>query len=175
MTKFFLRKAFLCLVLLILLACGSQKNPSGKGIMPIPDTSTPPEQKVDDAHTLKLRSEALKLTHITQEWKTNLLLQPDGAEDYMKLQKRFPFPIQFNGWVTVDHIAHDFQTCAQNAGMEPQFILNDDQNGQQVIHPGDKVPVRLEKIYDIIVELENTALCQNIDVQFGVLYGTNDE
>ena len=92
----------------------------------------------------------------------------------MRLQKIFLFPIQFNGWVTLDNVANNFAKCAQDNNEQPQFFLEDDHNGSVALTLGEKVYVGLEKLYEVRVEYPNQGLCKTVDVEFGVLYGTNE-
>ncbi len=155
-----------------LVACGSSKS----GFDPGPTPHLGRRQKpVSDKDTLTLKTESLKLTHITQVWQLNALNQEKGTEKYLRVQKTFPFPIQFNGWVTLDNVTHTTGGCEnRGTGEDPVFALEDDHNGYVVLKPGDRIPVGLEKLYDLVVEFPNQGLCQSVDIQFGVLYGTND-
>lgn len=154
-----------------LLACGNSKNGFDPGPMP---NFGKRQRPVPDKETLVLKDENLKLTHFTQTWKLNSFAQADGAEKYLRLQKIFIFPIQFNGWVTLDNIEHNFAKCAQENNEQPQFILEDDHNGSVVLTLGEKVFVNLEKLYEIRVEYPNQGLCKGVDIEFGILYGTNE-
>jgi len=155
----------------LIAACGSSKNGFDSG--PAPDFGKR-HKKAPDKDTLVLKTENLKLTHITQTWKLNTLTQEDGGEKYLRVQKTFPFPIQFNGWVTLDNVEHNFSECQQDDNDAPEFILEDDHNGSTVLRVGEKIPVTLEKLYDLRVEFANASQCKSIDVQFGVLYNTNE-
>lgn len=161
----------LILVVFGAIACGSSK--SGHDAGPTPDIGRR-HRVLPDKDTLVLKNEMLKLTHITQAWKVNNLRQDEGMEKYLKVQKSFPFPIQFNGWVSLDNVEHNFGRCLQAVGAEPEFILEDDHNGVVILLPGEKVRVGPEKLYAIRVEFSNQANCKNMDLQFGVLYGTNE-
>jgi hypothetical protein len=160
------------LIWVFILACGSSKD-NGGGRAPIPDFGRP-EKPVEEKDTLTLKAETLMLTHITQVWKINSLLQDGGAENFLKLRKEFAFPIQFNGWVTLDRVEHNYSKCALEGGKEPRFMLVDDHNGAVLLQPGEKLPVSLEKLYIVRLEFANESICDFIDIQFGVLYGTND-
>lgn len=152
-------------------ACGSSKEGVDSG--PVPDFGKR-QTPVPDKDTLFLKDESLKLTHITQTWKFNNLSQQEGAERYLRLQKSFPFPIQFNGWVALDNVEHNYVKCAQAGGGEPEFVLEDDHKGSRTLRVGEKIPVSLEKLYEVRVLFPNQALCRSVDIQFGVLYGTNE-
>lgn len=154
-----------------LVACGSSKNGFDSGPTPRLGKRHKP---VPDKDTLTLKTENLKLTHITQAWRLNALNQEKGAEKYLRVQKTFPFPIQFNGWVTLDNVAHTTDNCEGATTEDPVFALEDDHNGYVVLKAGDRIPVNLEKLYDLVVEFPNQGLCKSVDVEFGVLYGTND-
>lgn len=161
----------ICCLLGFIAACGSSKNGFDSG--PAPDFGKRPK-KAPDKDTLVLKTENLKLTHITQTWKLNNVTQDDGTEKYLRVQKTFPFPIQFNGWVTLDNVEHNFSNCREGAREVPEFVLEDDHNGYTVLRAGEKVPVNLEKLYEIRVEFANPTQCKGIDVQFGILYNTNE-
>lgn len=153
------------------MACGSSK--SGHDVGSVPDVGR--RHRVQpDKDTLVLKNETLRLTHITQVWKINNLRQDEGMDKYLRVQKSFLFPIQFYGWVSLDNIEHNFGKCLQAVSTEPEFALEDDHNGSVVLVPGEKVHVGPEKLYAIRVEFENQARCKNIDLQFGVLYGTTE-
>lgn len=164
-----------CLViiccLLGLLACGNSKSGFDPG--PFPNFSKRPKP-VQDKDTLTLKNENLKLTHFTQTWKLNTFSQEEGAEKYLRLQKVYPFPIQFNGWVTLDNVENSIDKCTDNNNDAPEFYLEDDHNGVVILRAGEKVQVTLEKLYEVRVEFPNQGLCKKVDIQFGVLYGTNE-
>jgi hypothetical protein len=167
-----IRRNFLVVCCLFgLVACGSSKNGFDSG--PAPQFGRR-HKPTPDKDTLTLKTESLKLTHITQTWKLNALNQNSGAEKYLRVQKTFPFPIQFNGWVTLDNVTHISDGCDRGVNEVPEFILEDDHNGYVVLKAGDRIHVSLEKLYDLVVEFPNQGLCKSVDVQFGVLYGTND-
>lgn len=166
------RSLMICGISVCFLSCGSSKDSGGASASsPHFDKSAPP---VLDKDTLTLKTEGLQLTHVTQTWKPNSFTQGDDADKYTKLQKKFVFPIQFNGWVTLDRVEHNYLKCAQATSKEPEFILEDDHNGAVFIRPGEKVLVSLEKLYVVRLEFANIASCKSIDIQFGVLYGTNE-
>ncbi len=160
-----------------IVACGtskdSVKNSGGSTETPLPDLKRP-NKPVVDKDTLVLKTEDLKLTHITQAWGVNSFTQDLGAVKYLKLQKKFIFPIQFNGWVTLDRVEHNYSNCAQEISSDPAFILEDDHNGAVPILPGEKIPISREKLYILRLEYANTSFCKRIGIQFGVLYGTNE-
>lgn len=163
-----------CLSLTWLLGCGvSKDNSRNTGGPPLPDFGEP-GKKVEDKNTLTLKAEELKLTHVSQAWKLNSLNQEVGADKYLKLQKRFASPIQFNGWMTLDRIEHSISHCVQPTGQVPVFILEDDHGGAVVMPVGEKVTVSLEKLYTVRAEFFNDSFCRDINVQFGILYGTNE-
>lgn len=166
-----MRKLGLICCLFGLVACGNSKSGYDSG--PVPNIGKR-QRPIPDKDTLKLKTESLKLTHFTQTWKLNALTQDDGAEKYLRLQKVFPFPIQFNGWVTLDNVEQDVVKCADTSGEVPEFFLDDDHNGITALRVGEKVAVNLEKLYEIRVELPNSGLCKGVGMQFGVLYGTKE-
>ncbi len=154
-----------------LMSCGNSKK--GLDSAPVPHFGEK-KKTVSDKETLVLKKEGLKLTHFTQTWKFNSLLQEEGAEKYLLLEKEFLFPIQFNGWVVIDNVEHDYGKCLQAASEEPLFLLEDDHNNVSVMKVGEKIPVSLEKLYVIRVEFPNQGGCKTVGIQFGVLYGTNE-
>jgi hypothetical protein len=161
-----------CVLLLGLLACGTSKDAElGRG--PAPEFEIP-KKGLDDPQTLILKSEALKLTHVSQERKVNILNHENETAKYIRLQKKFVFPIQFNGWIMLENVEHNFLNCSKDPGKEPLFVLEDDHNGAVLIRPHEKVPVVLEKLYRIRVELENISSCNSLNIQFGLLYGANE-
>lgn len=152
-------------------ACGSSKL--GEDFVPPPvfEKPLPPS---GDKETLDLTTEDLKLTHYTQTWKLNSVARNEGADNFRRLQKRFIFPIQFNGWVMIDRVEHNYLKCAQANNPEPVFILEDDHNGVVTLTIGEKAALSLSRLFTLRVEFTNQAACKSIDIQFGVLYGTVD-
>jgi len=162
----------LVLSLTCLVACGVSKDDGGTG-GPLPDFGRP-RKNVDDKDTLTLKTEDLKLTHVTQAWKLNELNKDAGAEKFLKLQKRFNSPIQFDGWVSLDRVEHRNTICVQGENPEPVFLLEDDHGGSVILQVGEKVQVSLEKLYNVRAEFFNDSTCKSVDVEFGILYGTNE-
>ncbi|WP_413291165.1 hypothetical protein [Bdellovibrio sp. HCB337] len=163
-----------CASLVCIVACGASKDAGqGTGKRPPPDFGKP-EKKFDDKDTLTLKSEELKLTHVSQAWKTNNLNQDAGAEKYKKLQKRFMFPIQFNGWISLDRVEHKYEKCSKSSNESPVFYLEDDHGGKVTLKAGEKYPVTFEKLYAVRGEFFNESTCTSVDIQFGTLYGIND-
>lgn len=165
------RDIVLIFCLLGLIACGSSKNGFDSG--PIPDFGKR-HKPVDDKNTLTLKNESLKLTHVTQTWKYNNVTQEQGAGKFLRLQKNFPFPIQFNGWVSLDNVEHHLVKCGDGVNVEPAFILEDDHNGAVEMTADQKINVNLEKLYSVRVEFPNNTACDGVDIQFSILYGTNE-
>ncbi|MGZ3796011.1 MAG: hypothetical protein ACXVB1_06585 [Pseudobdellovibrionaceae bacterium] len=163
----------LCLMVggLCLGACGVSKEAEG---IKIPPHFGKPEKPGESKDTLTLKAEGLKLTPHMQMLKLNSLTQPEGAEKYLKVQKKFSLPIQFNGWMVLDHVEHNYSKCAQAISKEPVFTLEDDHHGAVLIQPGERISLGLEKLYVVRLEFSNLSACQGIDIQFGVIYGTNE-
>ncbi|HEY8271200.1 MAG TPA: hypothetical protein VIG33_09965 [Pseudobdellovibrionaceae bacterium] len=153
-------------------ACGTSKESEGTKA-PAPHFRRA-EKAVEEKGTLTLKGEGLKLTPVMQGRKINSLTQAEGAEKYLKLQKKFALPIQFNGWMTLDRVEHNYLKCAQAISKEPSFFLEDDHHGSVPIQPGEKIPLSLEKLYVVHVEFENVSACNSVDIQFGVFYGTDE-
>jgi hypothetical protein len=170
--RLLLTRASLVACGVFILACGTAKDPRG-GRVPPPNFRRP-ERPVEDKNTLTLKSENLKLTLVGQVLKINSFTQESGAEKYLKLQKKFSFPIQFNGWVTLNRVEHNYLECAQEASEDPSFILEDDHKGAIPLYPGVKTPVNLEKLYVVRLEFTNVSSCKGIDNQFDVLYELNE-
>jgi hypothetical protein len=172
--KQFISCAILSCLFAVLLACGVSKDLNGGvGSAKAPNVD-PKENKKSDPSFYNLKSEELKLTYLAQPWQWNSFQILQDAQRYPKLQKKFIFPIQFSGWVTLDQVQPHFQKCAGTETLQPHFILRDDQGTQLEMVPGERYPVILEKLYMVKVVVENTAQCQSLDLQFGLLYGSKE-
>lgn len=155
-------------------ACGATKDTNRRvGDGHFPGFERPPG-KPQDPDVLQLTPEELKISHFSQPVKLNVMNHEGEPGEYTKIQKKFVFPIQFDGWVMVEGVEHNYLRCARGVGQEPQFILEDDLNGSVVVTVGEKIPVQLEKIYRLKLEFLNESLCKGLDIQFGVLYGYAD-
>lgn len=158
----------------LLLGCGISKELNhGAGPHPMPDWKSP-DHSQNDENTLKLKQEELNLTYLTQAWRLNQVQELKEAGNYSLLQKKFSFPIQFNGWIAVDHVISSYADCAAAQKLEPRFVLLNDHNEELQLQPGEKYGISLERLYKLQVEVDNITFCNKIEVQFGVLYDTKE-
>jgi hypothetical protein len=169
-----LLRLLLILFVGILSGCGTAKDPNGAvGSHPFPEFQ--PRQKAsEEKGTFILKSEELQLTGSNQPPQWNLFQQIDAADSFLKLRKRFIFPIQHRGWVAVDAVNEDVQQCRTADSKETQLTLLDDHGGRTLLARGQKYPVILEKLYALQAEFENSGQCQHVDVQFVIFYGENE-
>lgn len=157
-----------------MLGCGVSKTPlHNRRIDRLPELERPTKE-VEGEGVLVLKSEELKLTGDSHEWKVNNMMRERGGDRYQRIRKEFSSPFQFNGWISLERVENLSRSCSQDQAKEPLFILTDDHGGEVLMVPGEKMAVSLEKLYAVRVEYFNDSLCQEIHIRFGVFYGLHE-
>ena len=133
------------------------------------------EKLAADPQMLKLKNEPLNMNMVSEDpVMANLFSALNIKPEFLRIRKSFAFPIQFNGWFSIEAVTKSFQDCAKTSPEKPVFTLFDDHNGRAEIEPGQRIQVTLEKLYVVRVDIENTDACKNIDMKFSVFYGVNE-
>jgi hypothetical protein len=154
--------------------CGVKKDVNGGTGNPPSLKFYPREKTAADPTSLWAKTEDINLTSQNQELQPNVLWAPQMAT-YTRVQKIFRVPIQFNGWISLDHVTPVYKDCgADSTGMVPRFTFLEEPNGKIEMVPGQRYPVKLEKISAVRLDLANDAGCKDVNVQFVIFYGEGE-